>query len=179
MIGIVKFTKANLLTDYNGNDTLTLELHSDSRTAVRQIINDIAPDKLHTAKIAVYRAKRTLNQNAYLWILCQRIAEVIRSTKEEVYQRFIKAKGQFDVLCIKDEAAARFAEIWRLRGIGWFCDIDESEIDGWTNVICYNGSSVYDTAEMAQLLDEILQECKNLNISTDVEGYFWEVQTDA
>lgn len=174
MIGIVKFTKANLLTDYNGNDTLTLELHSDSRTAVRQIINDIAPDKLHTAKIAVYRAKRTLNQNAYLWILCQRIAEIIRSTKEEVYRRFVRAKGQFDILCIQDKAIDRFIKNWSDKGIGWFCETDTSKIDNCTNVICYYGSSVYDTAEMAQLLDEILQECKNLNISTDVEGYLEE-----
>lgn len=40
-----------------------------------------------------------------------------------------------------------------------------------TNVLTYYGTSVYSTAEMALVLDEVLTECKNLNSSTIVEGY--------
>lgn len=45
------------------------------------------------------------------------------------------------------------------------------KLDGCTNVLTYYGTSVYSTAEMALVLDEVLTECKNLNSSTIVEGY--------
>ena len=47
----------------------------------------------------------------------------------------------------------------------------KSNQSGFTNVITYYGSSVYNTAEMSKLIELIVQECKQLDIETksDVE----------
>ena len=171
-IGQFKFTNANLITDFKTqSNLLTLELHKDSLYAVKQILDEITQGGVYVSEIKHYKHKRTLDQNAYLWVLCQRISEKVGTTKEEVYRSFIKDKGQFDILCIQDKALDRFIKNWSDKGIGWFCETDTSKIENCTNVLCYYGTSVYDTAEMAQVLDEIINECKNLNISTDVTGY--------
>lgn len=172
MIGCFKFKSARLSTDFQTrSNILTLEIDKDSNTAVKQLLNSLDCNELYYCEVGKPKRKRTLDQNAYLWMLCQRIAEKIGSTKEEVYRDFIRKKGQHDILCIQDKAIDRFISNWRAKGIGWFCETDTSKIDGCTNVFTYYGTSVYTTAEMALVLDEVLNECKNLNISTIVEGY--------
>ena len=42
----------------------------------------------------------------------------------------------------------------------------KSKYDGFTNLIAYYGSSVYDSKEMALLLDSIVQEAQALDIET-------------
>lgn len=176
MIGCFKFKGARLSTDFRTHSNiLTLEVDKDSNTAIKQLLNELDENETYYAEISKPKRKRTLDQNAYLWVLCSRIAEKIGSTKEEVYRGFVKAKGQFDILCIQDKAVERFVSNWSAKGIGWFCETDTSKIDGCTNVLTYYGTSVYSTAEMALVLDEVTTECKNLNISTIVEGYKGEL----
>lgn len=172
MLGCFKFKGARLSTDFrtHGN-ILTLEIDKDSNTAVRQLLNELDENEIYYCEIGKPKRKKTLEQNACLWVLCQRIAEKTGTTKEEVYRGFIKDKGQYDILCIQDKALDRFISNWSTKGIGWFCETDTSKVKGCTNVFTYYGTSVYTTSEMALVLEEVLNECKNLNISTIVEGY--------
>lgn len=119
------------------------------------------------AEIKQYRANRSLDANSYLWVMCQRMAEVIQSTKEDVYRIFIKSVGQFEITPIKNEAVDRWIRNWQANGLGWISEsIGDSKIEGYTNVISYYGSSVYDSREMSILLNEIVRECKELGIET-------------
>lgn len=118
-------------------------------------------------EIKEYRKKRSLDANAYLWTLCKKIADVLRITKEEVYTKQIKEVGKFEIIPIRDEAVETFIHAWSNKGIGWICEIlNKSKIDGYTNLIAYYGSSLYDTRDMSILIDAIVQEAKNLNIET-------------
>ena len=172
MLGCFKFKSARLTTDFYTHDNiLSLVIDKDSNTAIKQLLEILNDNETYLAEIKRPKRKRTLDQNAYMWVLCDRIAKVIGSTKEEVYRRFIKARGVSDILCIQNKALDRFVTNWSSKGIGWFCETDTSKIDGCTNVIAYYGTSVYSTSEMKQVLDEVLDECKNLNISTVVDGY--------
>ena len=69
-------------------------------------------DKLLQVKIKQYRQKRSLDANAYCWILAQKIAEVIGNTKEFVYKRAIRQVGQFEIVPIKDDAVERWIKNW-------------------------------------------------------------------
>ena len=40
------------------------------------------------------------------------------------------------------------------------------QIEGFTNVILYYGSSVYDTKQMSQLIDHLIQDARALGIET-------------
>jgi len=100
-------------------------------------------------------------------VLCQKIAEVLRTTKELVYQKFIRDVGQFEIVPIKNEAVERWIEVWNSKGLGWFAEVmEDSKLKGYKKVISYYGSSCYDSREMSVLLDEVVRECKELNIET-------------
>ena len=50
--------------------------------------------------------------------------------------------------------------------MGWMVETFPSKIKGCTNAILYYGSSTYDKAQMGQLIDLIVQECKQQGIET-------------
>lgn len=62
-------------------------------------------------------------------------------------------------------------EIWESRGLGWQAEVmRDSKFEGYTNVINYYGSSVYDTKEMSLLIDEIVTQAKELKIEVMSPG---------
>ena len=114
-----------------------------------------------------HREKRSINANGYLWTLCDQIANVVNTTKEKVYKKAIHEVGQFEVLPIKNEAVDTFINAWTSHGIGWICEsIGDSKLDGFTRVIAYYGSSVYDTKAMSRIIEWVVEEAKNLGIQT-------------
>jgi hypothetical protein len=110
--------------------------------------------------------RRSLDSNAYCWNLCQKIAEVIRSTKEEVYKKAIREVGQFETLAVQENAAEQFIKVWNSRGLGWHAEEMDSKIAGCKKIIAYYGSSCYDTKAMSVLIDYIVEEAKELDIET-------------
>lgn len=115
--------------------------------------------------------KRTLDCNAYMWVLIQKIAEKISTedaviTKEQIYRDAIKEVGAYSIVPIKSEAVEEWTRIWKSNGIGWICETQPSKLDGFTNVMCYHGSSVYNQKEMNRLVNVIVEECRNLGIET-------------
>lgn len=118
-------------------------------------------------QIKEYHKKRSLDANAYCWVLCKEIADKLHITAIEVYKKNIKEMGKFEILPIKNEAVNTFINAWSSKGIGWLCEIlDKSKIEGYTNIIVYYGSSIYDTKEMSIFIDGVVQEAEQLGIST-------------
>lgn len=111
------------------------------------------------------KKKRTLSANAYMWVLCEKIAEKIDSTKEDVYKQAIRRVGVSDTFTIPSKAVERQQQAWGSNGIGWFIDILHD--DGITADVCYYyGSSSYTGSEMARLIDWIIDEANELSIET-------------
>lgn len=124
-------------------------------------------DKDKKYEIKEHKEKRSLDANGYCWVLCKKIADKLHITKEEIYKKNIKEVGKYEVIPIKNEAIETFVNAWTGKGIGWICEIlSKSKIDGYTNLIAYYGSSIYDSKEMSLLLDGIVQEAQNLGIET-------------
>lgn len=116
-------------------------------------------------EISVKRKKRSLDANAYCWVLADMIADAISNTKENVYKHHIREVGVFDDVAVKDNAFESFAERWNSRGIGWFVETIASR-EKYVVVRCYYGSSVYDTKQMARLIDDLIYEAKELGLET-------------
>lgn len=115
-----------------------------------------------------YRARRSLDANAYCWVLIGKIAENQCVSREEVYREAIRGiGGNSEIVCVKTEAVDRLCDGWRRNGIGWQTETFPSKIEGCTNVILFYGSSVYDTRQMSLLIDHIVQDCKALGIQTE------------
>ena len=117
-------------------------------------------------EIREHRKKRSLNANSYAWVLCGAIANVLGSTKEEVYKKVIRDVGEFEVVPIRRDAVEKFIKIWRSKGLGWLCDAKPSKLEGFVNVTVYYGSSVYDTQQMSRLINSLVEEAKVLGIVT-------------
>ena len=126
-----------------------------------------------SVEIKPYRARRSLDANAYCWVLCQKLSEKLNCTKEDIYKEAIRKAGQFDYVAVTETATEQFIKAWQSKGLGWYAEALESKIDGCKKVMVYYGSSVYDSKEMAHLIDYIVSECKEQGIETLPP---WEVE---
>ena len=124
-------------------------------------------DKVLTVQIKEQTKKRTLNQNAYLWVLLDKIAEKVDRTKLQVYKEYIRDYGVFQIIPIKAEAKESFIQKWEKNGLGWICeDLGESKLEGYVRIVAYFGSSTYNTKEMSRVMDAVIRDCEELGIST-------------
>ena len=122
------------------------------------------PDKEY--EIKEHKQKRSLDANAYLWVLISKIQSVLNIPKETIYKDLIKDIGVYEVIPIKNIAVNKFCEAWHKNGLGWITVTTKSKLDGYTNVLAYYGSSEYNSKEMARLIDSTIEECRNLDIET-------------
>lgn len=123
---------------------------------------------LYDLDVKEHRNKRSLDSNAYAWVLIGKLADTMRVTPLEIYQQAIQnIGGNYEVIPIKEEAADHFKKVWEGKGLGWPCvDMGRSKIPGYRNLRAYYGSSTYDTRQMSQLIDNLVQDCKSLDIET-------------
>ena len=128
-------------------------------------------DELHEADVSVeikkFRRKRSLDANAYAWVLIDKLAAALNMEKVEVYRELIRnIGGVSETVCVRNEAVERLCEGWKHNGLGWFAETFPSKINGCTNVVLYYGSSTYDTKQMSALIDVAVESCKGLDIET-------------
>ena len=114
----------------------------------------------------VYK-KRSLDANAYCWVMLDRLSALMGIPKEELYQHHIREIGGVsDTVCVPDKALKRLKAIWEEKGLGWQVETFPSKLEGCTNAILYYGSSVFDTKQMSRLIDSIVTECQLAGIET-------------
>lgn len=152
--------------DYlSGKPIVSFELNE--RQPALDMVDELKSHEKLTVKVGKFKQKRSLDANAYCWTLIGKIAEKSNVPKEEVYREAIRGiGGNYDIVCIKEEAADSLRSAWAKNGIGWQSETMLSKLDGCTNVLLYYGSSTYDTEQMSRLIENIIQDCKALGIET-------------
>lgn len=153
--------------DFNtGKPTISFEVNE--RNDFKLMVDELRDREKLTIEVKPYRARRSLDANAYCWVLIDRLAEKLCESKEVIYRQYIThIGGNSEIVCVKNHAVERLCSGWRRNGLGWQTETFDSKISGCTNVVLYYGSSVYDSAQMARLLDLIIQDCKELGIPTE------------
>ena len=126
-----------------------------------------------TIDVKVKREKRSLNANAYYWVLADQIAKELSvrndrpMTSIDVYREHIKDVGAFYMIPVKKSKVDKFIKVWNANGIGWIVeDMRSSNLEGYEVLKCYYGSSQYDTQEMSRLIDMAVADAKELDIET-------------
>lgn len=148
-----------------GDAVLSFRIAPESKRMLNEL-KSLGDSKL-AVDVKKYRPKRSLDANAYLWVLCDKIAAALDSTKELVYIELVRQVGKFAVVAVRDWDADEIIHGWSCRGLGWFAEIiDGCKIDGCVRVMFFYGSSTYDTEEMSRLIDEAVFEAKELGIDT-------------
>ena len=145
--------------------TITFEINE--RAEFESMVDDLKDKEKLSIEVKPYREKRSLNANAYFFVLADRLAEKMKITKEEVYRNAIREIGGVsETVCVKDEAVNRLCDGWHHNGLGWQTETFPSKIKGCTNVVLYYGSSTYDKDQMSRLIDCIVQDCQQVGIDT-------------
>lgn len=148
-----------------------LDVHKDFRTGKFQMVLEV--DSINPAEdfkgekrviLKPWREKRSLDANAYMWMLLHGIAVELGSTKEEVYEVMIQRYG----IMARDDSG--FITV-TLRA-----DIDKGLLPGhwklyketpeWNVYRLIRGTSEYDTKEMSWFLDRVIEEAKDLGVET-------------
>lgn len=118
-------------------------------------------------KVGKFRQKRSLDANAYAWVLIGKIAEKTSLPKDEIYQNLIRnLGGNYEVVCTQDKALESLCRMWERNGLGWTTESMPSKIEGCTNVLLYYGSSCFDSAQMSRFINLIQEDCRSLGIET-------------
>lgn len=152
----------NISNDYiTGELQITFSVNEKSTILPEyELLKDCEKLRIEAKK---YRNRRSLDANAYLWVCLQKMAEDLKSDKWSLYLRMLKQYGQFTYIVIKPNAVESVKKQWRE------CEeLGEIDVNGTKAIqmLCYYGSSTYDTKEMSVLIDGVVGECKELGIET-------------
>lgn len=138
--------------------TFTVNEHSAMNT-----VNDIKDCEKLSIRAVKHRAKRSLDANALLWACLGNIADALRADKWEIYLRMLKRYGKYTHICVKPNVVDAVRAQWRECEV-----IGEVNINGQKAVqmLCYFGSSTYDTKEFSRLLDGVISEMQEMGLET-------------
>ena len=128
-------------------------------------IENIDSDKQLVIETKRYSDKRSLNANAYFWVLCDKIANELRSTKEAVYLLQLSKYGVWVDVTVKRSALPGIKA--KFRYTEEFIEDSLSDGEEVVTVRCYFGSSHYDKSEMSRLIEGTVRDAKEIgNIDT-------------
>lgn len=107
--------------------------------------------------------RRSLDANALLWKCLGDIAAVLRTDKWDVYLQMLKRYGKYTYICVKPSVVDAVKSQWRESEV-----IGDIRINGSDAVqmLCYFGSSTYNTQEFSVLLDGVISEMKEMGLET-------------
>ena len=160
----IAFTAADWSMDASGT---WLRLKAESASSVRCFLDTMKSDKKYVAAIKEWRQKRSLDANAYCWVLLNKLADKLNMSVTDLYRHYIPdVPENSQIVCVPTEAAEKLRKGWEHNGIGWCSDTLKSKLPGCTNVVLYYGSSTFDSKQMSRLIEMIVTDCKSLGIET-------------
>ncbi len=146
-------------TDYlTGKHNITLSINESSALHEIDKIKDC--EKL-SIKAVRHREKRSIDANKMLWACLGEMSAALRTDKWDVYLQMLKRYGKYTYICVKPSVVDAVKAQWRE------CEeIGEVNINGQTAVqmLCYFGSSTYNTKEFSVLLDGVTSEMKEMGL---------------
>ena len=123
--------------------------------------------RLYDLELKEHREKRSLDANAYAWVLLGKLANAIDSTAEEIYRQKVRELGPYRDFTLTQAEANTFCTAWGKLGIAWPTEQVDYAPDGERVVIrAYYGSSTYNSKQMSRLIDSIVEDCQSVGIET-------------
>lgn len=137
----------------------------------------IAPtlkDKEYDVEIKEHREKRSLNANAYSWVLQDKIAKVLNRRIDDIHYEMVLQYGVLETFSIKKEA---FESAKRL--FDYFKVLGESEVNGTQFIHVRAGvpTHLYNSKEFATFIDGVVAEAQELGIETKTPNEIAELKS--
>lgn len=152
----------SLMTDWQTDKVvMTLEL-GDVAPAVLENLDD---GEMRLTLVR-WKEKRSLNANAYCWTLLTEMALMLGTTKEELYEMYIKnhapiAEDESGHVIITVKSIVKMDRIaghWK-----WIADSEDGK---WSSYAMLVGSSEFDKEVMSNFLDVIVADAQEMGIDT-------------
>ena len=155
-----QFKKAKWIMDSEG---AWLMLLAPDRKAVQEFVMNLA-DTVYSCLIKPFKPKRSINANNYSWLLSDKLADVLRISKEECHFLMLKRYGQKTVVSVIEEGR----EILE-KAADYIEQFGSSDMNGKTfyHYKIWKGSHNFDSQEMAVFIDGIVSECREQSIPTE------------
>lgn len=140
-----------------------------STPQARYIADGLDRDKEYVITVKERGKGRSLSANAYLWALLSKCADVLGTTKEELYISYVRKCGPYKDFTLTESEARTFRVAWSRLGTGW--PTEQVDFDGGGVLIrAYYGSSTYSSKQMARLIDMVVADAKEAGIDVMSES---------
>lgn len=142
---------------------MQLTLGVNEKRVITEQLDGLANCEKLSIKVTKYREKRSLDANGLLWKCLGDIAGALGMDKWEVYLKMLKRYGKYTYIVVKENAVEAVKAQWRE------CEVlGEIEVNGQKAIqmLCYFGSSTYNTKEFSVLLDGVISEMKEMGLPT-------------
>lgn len=135
---MAKLDTTGIITDLNIDfETSKAKISLLLDTKKLDILEELENENKLNIGLKKYRKKRSLDSNAYAWVLLGELQDVLNVSKEEIYRDLIRNIGSYEIVPVKNEAVERFRQAWSKNGLGWITETMKSKLEGYTNVITY------------------------------------------
>lgn len=152
-----------------GKACLTLEVNE--RNDFEALVDEMRDKDKLSIEVKPFRQHRSLNANAYAWLIIGKIADVLRAGKDEIYFRLLKRYGQSELISVLSHVPIG-------NYIKYYEEAGESKLNGkdFTHYRVYKGSSEFDSREMSIFIDGVVSEAKELGIQTETPNQIAEMK---
>ena len=153
-----------------GKPTISFEVNE--RADFEMMVDDLKDKDKLSIEVKQYRQHRSLNANAYAWLLIGKIADAVRAGKDEIYLQCLKRYGQSELISVLSHVPIG-------NYIKYFEEAGVSKLNGkdFTHYRVYKGSSEFDSREMSIFIDGVVSEAKDLGIQTETPNQIAEMKS--
>jgi hypothetical protein len=102
----------------------------------------------------VTKRRRSLTQNAYYWVMLNKLAAKLRMPDSEVHKNMLREYGVCEVFSVRDDVPIEgYFRYYDVIGHGW------AGGKRFKHIKVYKGSSKMDSREFTRLIDGMREEC--------------------
>lgn len=143
------------------SDSLLIQLKGANPHELETLVKDTD----YRLKLVKWHEKRSLNANAYAWVLISKIAEKVGSSKDEIYDKMLQDYGTIDeefppLTIIADADISILKDHFKLFETNM---VGDRKFNSYFRI---KGSSEMDSKEMARFIDNIVEDAKGFGIET-------------
>lgn len=143
----------------SGKYRLTFEVNEQA--ALESGYDEIKDCEKLAIKAVKFRKRRSLDANRMLWACLGEIAAELKIDAWDVYLKMLKRYGKFTYIAVKENAVEAVKAQWRETEV-----IGETTVNGKKAIqmLCYFGSSTYDSREFSNLLEGTISEMRHIGL---------------
>lgn len=127
-----------------------------------------------TIGLSRYRKKRSLDANAFLWKCLGDMAAVLGVTAWDMYLDVLRKYGKYTYIKIIETAYTSLQKVWRetkIVGETMEKNPETGEQCKYLEVLCYFGSSTYDSKEFSVLLNGVIEDMAELGLERPTDEH--------